>query len=189
MLAFARVPAPAPAPAHPHPRPCPHTRIRTPARYSHFGFHHSISTSAACLQACSSPCPRQQSRWHCGLASPARHSRHPQGPSGNRSARRPAHGDMGCVVQRGYCEVRHPQVWQALAKRRANIFVRRYPLRWDIRIKSYTAQWWGRTRFPASVRNASRSETLRKWTDEQLVRSAWMHLEMERASHRVLPRL
>ena len=30
---------------------------------------------------------------------------------------------------------------------------------------------------------------LREWIDEQLLCSAWMHLEMERAGHRVLPRL
>ena len=39
------------------------------------------------------------------------------------------------------------------------------------------------------VERAFARGALRKWTDEQLMRSAGMHLEMERASHRVLPRL
>ena len=39
------------------------------------------------------------------------------------------------------------------------------------------------------VERAFARGTLRKWVDEQLLCSAWMHLEMERAGHRVLPRL
>jgi hypothetical protein len=140
MLAFARVPAPAPAPAHPHPRPCPHTRIRTPARYSHFGFHHSISTSAACKHAL----PLALVSGQDGIAV--------------------SHHLLGTLdILKGLPEIVLPADPLTVT--------------WDAWCEG------------VSVRNTSRSETLRKWTDEQLVRSAWMHLEMERASHRVLPRL
>jgi hypothetical protein len=54
------VPALAPTPSRPQPL------------HSH---PHCIGTLAP-----SSPCPRQRSSWHCGLASAARHSRCPRGP-------------------------------------------------------------------------------------------------------------